>query len=544
MDIFRLQLSAFFHKGWLSAVLTIFVRILPRTMSKYLTLFRAAGGQNSVRERNSEICAPERNYGEETPLRGVSLTDGVRMTKRIPLSQCPILRSNPLCLRAPGAGITEIDLLAATQRDAIDLFVSQNQIANLENIIQFNSLQRLLISFNQIHHIEDLFPLGKLASLRELNLEGNPVCRLPLFTIHVFYLIPSLEVLNGRKVRTFPTFRIPRDKLGFYVNSETNLLRLLATSDLLAECLSTKPKILSLAALFRRRFPPQAFVDYCHHIRQKGQRFQTQQYFQYLKDLLLDKHRRIHHDADRQDDIDEAAVARHFHILNKLGQTGDLESQVPLYEELAQICPALLHARKKDRDRSKSRSRLSDRFSIASSLRSRSSISSPRSPFPPKAEATEDAAPLPPPEREEEPPPVHVEEVTEPEASAVTESPPPAVKDVPVPDVSVVLCPDFDLVAKSFGKWKLRARVGRQQMDLIGDLMEIAGRVAAARQSQQPPAQDHLLKDLCERRSLMRQVEMGREVVGLSRARYRQLKREIEVIKAQTSVKATSGIFQ
>jgi hypothetical protein len=415
--------------------------------------------------------------------------------------------------------------LSANRRDTIDLFVSQNQITSLENIIQFNSLQRLLMSFNQIRYIEDLFPLARLASLRELNLEGNPVCRLPLFTIHVFYLIPSLEVLNGRRVDTYSAFKIPRDKLGFYVDSEANLFRLLALGDLLVECFLARQKISSLGALFRDRFPPPTFVDFCHQIRQKCQQLQPQKYFQYLKELLLEKHSRIHDDTQGQDDLDEPTVARHFQVLNTLGQAADLANQLPLFEELTQLAAAFIQA--KDRDKSRSRSRLSDRFSIASSVvRSRSSLASPKSPAPRKDKVTED----PPPQKPEKKP-VPVALVSERDLRVVTEPAVPVFEEEFVPEVCVVLRPDLNLTAKSFRRWKLRARGGRRQIDSIQDFNQITDRVAVARQSLEKVAQARSLKEVSERRSLMQQVETRREVVDLSRERYHQLKREVEVIK-------------
>ena len=83
------------------------------------------------------------------------------------LSKCPILESEPLCLRATGAGITEIDVLSPQQTEALSLYVSHNQISKIDKIIQFKSLERLLIEYNRISYLEDLYPLAQLPKLRE-----------------------------------------------------------------------------------------------------------------------------------------------------------------------------------------------------------------------------------------------------------------------------------------------------------------------------------------------------------------------------------------
>jgi hypothetical protein len=277
------------------------------------------------------------------------------------LSQVPVLDSNPLCLRATGAGVSEIDLLPGNQLVAIDLFVSHNTISDLTHIVQFHSLQRLLISYNNIRHIEDLFPLCKLPSLREVNLEGNPVSRLPLFYIHVFHLLPLLEVLNGRPAKSFPASRLPTDRLASDVNAEAALLRGLATADLLIEQLAS-PAPEPLAKLLRDRFPPPVFVDYCQAKREPGEGMNRQKYFRYLSALLREKHRQIQDAAAAHEGADEMAVLRHRRLLEDLDQAADLAQQQQLVDELADAGRNLFEGTKTERSRWK----LSDRFSVSS----------------------------------------------------------------------------------------------------------------------------------------------------------------------------------
>ena len=88
------------------------------------------------------------------------------------LSKCPILNSKPLCLRATGAGITEIDILSPELANANSLFVSYNLISKLDKIIQFRSLERLFIEYNRIAYLEDLKPLSELPKLKELRMRS------------------------------------------------------------------------------------------------------------------------------------------------------------------------------------------------------------------------------------------------------------------------------------------------------------------------------------------------------------------------------------
>ena len=70
-------------------------------------------------------------------------------------------------------------------------------------IKQFKKLKELLMDFNEISRIEDLQPLSTLKNLTVLHIEGNPVCNLPLWDLHLLTFCPKLRVLNGQKTKDF-----------------------------------------------------------------------------------------------------------------------------------------------------------------------------------------------------------------------------------------------------------------------------------------------------------------------------------------------------
>ena len=129
----------------------------------------------------------------------VRLTYGSRMK----LSS-HITRDTPsLCVRMTSQNIKVLDKLPSRFSTCLELFISHNNIASLETIEQFHFLKRLMIEHNRITYLQDLLPLGKLPDLEELKLEGNPVCRWPLWDIFTIDLCKALRLLNGRAVRRY-----------------------------------------------------------------------------------------------------------------------------------------------------------------------------------------------------------------------------------------------------------------------------------------------------------------------------------------------------
>jgi Leucine-rich repeat (LRR) protein len=95
------------------------------------------------------------------------------------------------------ASISSLSSMPALNK-LVTLKLSDNKIKNgLDSLTKLSALERLYLGGNQIPDIESLDPLNKLSKLKWLDLEGNPVTRVPRYTEKVFELITSLEVLDG-----------------------------------------------------------------------------------------------------------------------------------------------------------------------------------------------------------------------------------------------------------------------------------------------------------------------------------------------------------
>lgn len=133
------------------------------------------------------------------------------------------LKERELILR--GNKIPAIENLAVTMDgfDAIDL--SDNEVRRLDNfprmkrlsalfinnnhLVRIGSelgealpnLQTLMLTGNKLQNLFDLEPLSKLTKLTMLSLLGNPVVRQPHYRLFVISTIPSLKILDFRKIK-------------------------------------------------------------------------------------------------------------------------------------------------------------------------------------------------------------------------------------------------------------------------------------------------------------------------------------------------------
>ncbi|KAK8893829.1 hypothetical protein M9Y10_022258 [Tritrichomonas musculus] len=251
------------------------------------------------------------------------------------LSKCPILESEPLCLRATGAGITEIDTLSPQQTDALSLYVSHNQISKIDKIIQFKSLERLLIECNQISYLEDLKPLAQLPKLKELRMKGNPVCHLTLFPIYVLYLVPTLESLNGEKVENLFKKVLTKPEIEKYISAENKILKYILMSDVIINQLDSSPKekIKSVAMEASKEYSPDAIIERYGQIRKEAIDLPIDQYFDYLKDLLIQKHQKISQ-LTGSSHPDDAKAKIHDENLANLPSSNQLDQLVKSLTEL------------------------------------------------------------------------------------------------------------------------------------------------------------------------------------------------------------------
>ena len=66
------------------------------------------------------------------------------------------------------------------------LYLSKNLLTTLEGVQQFQSLRILSMADNLLEHFDELSPLEAIqGSLEALNLEGNPIARLPNYRAQV-----------------------------------------------------------------------------------------------------------------------------------------------------------------------------------------------------------------------------------------------------------------------------------------------------------------------------------------------------------------------
>ena len=303
------------------------------------------------------------------------------------LSKSKILESEPLCLRATGMGITEIDILTAHQAEAISLFVSQNSIEHIPNIGQFHELQRLMMAFNKIRLIEDLLPLGNVPTLRELNLEGNPVCRLPLFLYHILNLLPRLEKLNGRDVSSYKASRYSREQIEEMIRCEAELLRNIALCEVVLVALRKYPKnsIPSVNELFQEMMTPMELVQFYDGIRRKAINFPPGKYFKYLRGILLNRHKDIHEVAVEKG-IDQNIVSIHQARMASVSESEQMDKMTEDFNNLNLLTAQMVEIPEENDSMivSSRKSRMSMSFGQGERLSSRIKIQKKAAPPKPK----------------------------------------------------------------------------------------------------------------------------------------------------------------
>jgi hypothetical protein len=474
------------------------------------------------------------------------------------LSKCPILDCDPLCLRATGAGISEIDLVSPDRAGALDLFVSQNEIEHLRNVTQFRSLQRLMIAYNRISRIEDLFPLIELQNLKELNLEGNPVCRLPLFDMHVFYMLPKLQILNGRKRQAFFKKHKSMTNAAQFVEAEASLLKWLATADLVLNVLSMNPRpvIRTLATYFSDRYPLATYAQYCHDIRSQAENVRAERWLKFLTDLLTEKQRQISESAGKVD-LDQVEIRRRSEILAGLPERNDFDPDLASFRQLNDSLAKLIEVKRSNA------SKMSDIFSMVGSrsmLGSRSvysrhhkktdsrdtqsllegrearerlkELSSDlQSPVKTEPEPTSLAQGLPEGEPDPEPEP---ETVVEPEL-LIEEENQALVVEIPLL-YPVRVIENSSRVSRAFSIWKAKAptcacdvltrsRAAEAESDSFMLLVLMESSTLSLEEHRRR------IRESSERHDLLRRIDFMQDVNELARGRYVQIQSEMEVVR-------------
>ncbi|RCK56193.1 U2 small nuclear ribonucleoprotein A' [Candida viswanathii] len=150
----------------------------------------------------------------------------MRLTSQL-INDAPIIL-NPegkLTILLRDLGLTELENLSITNDKFQVIDLSNNDLIKLSNIPpNFNKLEDLLLSNNNILYIDDdAFPLqnqiksitlynnniykfqanfkDKFPKLETLVLIGNPITELENYRLFIIWLIPSLKVLDFKKVK-------------------------------------------------------------------------------------------------------------------------------------------------------------------------------------------------------------------------------------------------------------------------------------------------------------------------------------------------------
>lgn len=217
-------------------------------------------------------------------------------------------------VRATSKGITKIDLVPPKFLHCSVLFISHNSIHTLRNVDQFRCLTRLMAEYNNICHLKDLEPLKNIPNLYELRLEGNPVCRIPLWDFYVIELCKNLMLLNGKAVRKKVKFKEELEYCDEYTNLniplvlhlEQEMISSLFYSEIAYKIVNRVNSVFKLrtnSTKNKQNFFRDKIIDvtrkelisankkeYITKIKSESPTQDVDQYFQYIEKLLLKKY--------------------------------------------------------------------------------------------------------------------------------------------------------------------------------------------------------------------------------------------------------------
>lgn len=247
-------------------------------------------------------------------------------------------------LRATSKGITRIDLVPPKFLHCSVIFISHNSIHTLRNIDQFRCLTRLMAEYNNICRLKDLDPLKNISNLYELRLEGNPVCRIPLWDFYVIELCRNLMILNGKVVRRkvkfkeeleysddYTTFNIPlvlhleEDMLNslFYsdvaykIVNRINSINKLKTNNSKNKQNFFRDKILEV---IRKELIASNKKDFIYQIKTESPTQEVDQYLLHLENLLLKRYILFHKIFPNYNRLSQQLFQKHQEGIKNLEQ--------------------------------------------------------------------------------------------------------------------------------------------------------------------------------------------------------------------------------
>ena len=141
-----------------------------------------------------------------------------------------------------GLDIHFIDMLPSKISETMKtIYLSNNYIATLVNLDQFQRIETASIMNNNIRYLDEIQILSRLKGLKVLSLQGNVVTKMPFYREHVVTMCQALTLLDDEKVT--PEYRQHckdrfHDISTFYSNLRLNELRnsTLRHVDQLMEC--------------------------------------------------------------------------------------------------------------------------------------------------------------------------------------------------------------------------------------------------------------------------------------------------------------------
>lgn len=248
--------------------------------------------------------------------------------------------NNPSCLRATGGGVSHINMLSASQAACTSLYISYNSISSLKNIEQFQQLTVLLMEYNALNDVTDLLPLAKLKKLRVLRLEGNPLCKIPLWEIHALKVCPKLKEINGVDTSQLYGGRYSRDELNHFLEVELMMFQFIITAKYAKRVLKQKvsrPKLqmqvackIVQSSMFR---DPNASIIEGDKLRRQSLGATPEGYFAFLRQTAIQIHESIITLGSKAK-LDSSFITNHKLLTKQLSSCNDYDAFLELLQTI------------------------------------------------------------------------------------------------------------------------------------------------------------------------------------------------------------------
>ena len=103
-------------------------------------------------------------------------------------------------ISAVSKNITKFDLLPDRFMNVANLYLGNNFLDNIDQIVQFPTLRLLSLANNAITNFDALLPLAKCRHLESLYTQGNPISHIPNYRYVLLGSFPQLRELDGKRI--------------------------------------------------------------------------------------------------------------------------------------------------------------------------------------------------------------------------------------------------------------------------------------------------------------------------------------------------------